>query len=121
MDGEVRHLWRPQILLTIIKALVFGYFEQLFRFHSAQKIVQEMQRLKNLNELLPVLGLDMATVVLFEESVTELLEEMREALQQNSTDDGFLLKFMNEDGDSVVYYFKVRKGPIIYNVAVIDC
>ena len=95
------------MLLTSLKALIFGYFEQLFRFHSAQKITQEMQRLKNLNELLPVLGLDMNTVVLFEESATELLEEMREAAQQNLTDDGFLLKFMNEDSDSVVYYFKV--------------
>ena len=97
------------MILTVLVAAVFGYFEQLLQQRDPAKISQEIARLTAFSASFNAVGFEPDVVEMFVESAMELLEKMRQALLRQDVDEAVLFETMSneEESNSILYYFKV--------------
>lgn len=99
-------------MLTSPTAIAFSYFETLLRIGDKARILEELTRLKSLNNLLNQAGF---AEHLYEDFVAETLDLLSEIAYSlpSSGDDAGLLKAFNDAGISsaIITHFRVRIKP----------
>jgi len=96
-------------ILTLLKAVVFGYFEILLSL-GLDKIAAERARLQSFNDTLVGVGYDFTMVELFVDETLGLFDSLQQAIESGNRNDRLLLDVFNDENrsNSIVFHFKVR-------------
>jgi Peptidase C65 Otubain len=97
------------LILTLLKAVAFGYFEILLAL-SLDKIAAERSRLQSFNNTLVAVGYDSTMVELFVDETLGLFDSLQQAIESGNRSDRLLLDVFNDENrsNSIVFHFKVR-------------
>lgn len=97
--------------LTLIIAVIFGYYESLLRLGDKQKILEEETRLKSLHNILNQVGYQEYIYEIWADEAFLLLQEVAASIGQPD-DEAALLAAFNDDNrsKSIMTYFKARSS-----------
>ncbi|KAK1144895.1 hypothetical protein N8T08_004908 [Aspergillus melleus] len=93
----------------IMKAVAFGYFENLFNLRNTLQVQRELLRIKSLNVLLDQVGQQEHLYEIFVDETEQVFSQITEAIQNGIRDDSFLVDAFNSEYNSsaIITHFRL--------------